>query len=84
MSTRRGISIERKVLLFEVERRCSFTDCNQRILIALTRQEALNYHGFECNACERWNTDSLTKRDVPDWWEDIQANSNQINFSQSS
>ncbi len=74
MGTNRGISIERKVLLFEIERRCGFTDCNQRLLVALTQPEALQYRGFDCTSCERWNTDILTKKDVPDWWEEIQAN----------
>ena len=68
------ISIERKVLLFEIDRRCSFEDCNQRVLLGLTKSEALDYRGFECSFCERWSADSLTQRDVPDWWDEIQAN----------
>ena len=71
MPAKRGIGIERQVLLFEIERRCSFPDCNQRIFVSLTKQEAFDYKGFECALCERWNDDSLTKNDVPDWWDEI-------------
>ena len=68
------ISIERQVLLFEIDRRCSFEDCNQRVLLGLTKSEALEYRGFECTFCERWNADSLRQTDVPDWWDEIQIN----------
>jgi hypothetical protein len=71
MPTKRGIVIERQVLLFEIERRCSFPECNQRVFVGLTKQEAIDYAGFECTLCERWNDDSLTKNDVPDWWDEI-------------
>jgi hypothetical protein len=71
MGSKRGIVIERQVLLFEIERRCSFAECNQRVFLGLTRQEALDYLGFDCPLCERWNDDSLTKHDVPDWWDEI-------------
>jgi len=67
------IHIERRVLLFEIERRCSFADCNQRVFIGLTKAEAFDYRGFECTVCERWNDDALTQRDVPDWWDEIEA-----------
>ena len=69
-----SIGIERQVLLFEIDRRCNFADCNQRVLLGLTKAEALNYRGFECSFCERWNEDSLTQTDVPDWWDEIQLN----------
>ena len=67
----RGVRIERKVLLIEIERRCSFADCNQRLFLGLTKREAIDYTGFECTFCERWNNDSLRKNDVPDWWDEI-------------
>ncbi|HEY8226087.1 MAG TPA: hypothetical protein VIG25_12475 [Pyrinomonadaceae bacterium] len=67
------IYIERRVLLFEIERRCSFADCNQRVFIGLTKAEAFDYCGFECTVCERWSDDALSKRDVPDWWDEIEA-----------
>ena len=73
MRAKQIIQIERQVLLFEVERRCSFVDCNQRVFIGLTKREAIDYVGFECASCKRWNDDQLTIRDVPDWWEEIQS-----------
>ena len=74
MGSNRGINIERQVLLFEIERRCIFADCNERVFISLTKQEATKFDGFECRACERWNSDTLSKKDIPDWWEDIRVN----------
>jgi hypothetical protein len=74
MATKRGITIERQVLLFELDRRCTFADCNERVSVSLTKPEAQDYDGFECNFCERWNADSLTQKDVPDWWDEIVAN----------
>ena len=74
MQSSQPIRIERQVLLFEIDRRCGFEDCNQRVLLGLTKSEALDYKGFECTSCERWNDDSLKQTDVPDWWDEIQAN----------
>lgn len=74
MGLKRGITIERQVLLFEIERRCSFQECNSRVFVGLTKQEAFDYVGFECTQCERWTDDTLKRTDVPDWWEEIQAN----------
>ena len=65
------VTIERQVLLFEIERRCFFPECNSRAFISLTKQEAIEYVGFECSVCERWNDDNLKRADVPDWWEEI-------------
>jgi hypothetical protein len=39
----------------------------------LTKQEAFTYRGFECVHCNRWNDDSLTRNDVPEWWEELQV-----------
>jgi len=75
MPQSRAIKIERHVLLFEIDRRCSFADCNQRVSVGLTKPEALEYDGFDCAFCERWNDDALTERDVPDWWDEIQSHS---------
>ena len=75
MPQNQRIQIERQVLLFEIERRCSFADCNQRVFLGLTKAEALAYRGFECTHCERWSDDSLMQRDVPDWWDEIQIDS---------
>jgi hypothetical protein len=46
-------------------------DCNARTRIGLTKAEARDYTGFECEGCKGWNQDSLSERDVPDWWEQI-------------
>jgi len=69
----RKITIAKQVLLFEIDRRCSFNDCQERNFIGLTKSEALAYKGFECHACKRWNEDSLTEKDAPDWWDEIQS-----------
>lgn len=66
-----GISIKRKVLLIEIERRCSVEGCIVRNFIGLTKNEALNYTGFECSECEHWNNDSLKQSEIPDSWDDI-------------
>ena len=71
----RTIQLEREVLLFEIARRCSFDDCNQRVSLGLTKAEAFEYSGFKCSFGERWNEDVLTERDVPDWWDEIRHRS---------
>jgi hypothetical protein len=78
MSSKQGIKIERQVLLFEIERRCSFDECNARNFLGLTKQEAAEYTGYECTTCERWNTDALKPADIPDWWEELSDNANKI------
>ena len=75
MPQSRRIGIEKQVLLFELDRRCNFADCAQRVSVGLTKAEAFEYCGFDCAFCERWNDDALTERDVPDWWDEIQAHS---------
>jgi hypothetical protein len=65
------IRILREVLLFEIQRRCSFDECNARNSVGLTKPEAAGYHGFECTVCERWNEDQLSRKDIPDWWDEI-------------
>ena len=67
------VTIERRILLFEIERRCLFVDCNARAFIGLTKNEALRYNGFDCTECERWNSDHLNKTDIPDWWDEIRS-----------
>ena len=70
--TKRSIIIPREVLLVEIERRCGVdAECNARARIGLTKEEARDYCGFTCERCERWNEDSLTERDVPEWWEEL-------------
>jgi hypothetical protein len=68
------VTIEREVLLFEIQRRCSFADCNGRVFLGLTKEEALHYDGFDCSECERRNPDVLNRTDIPDWWDEIRSN----------
>ena len=72
MSDSKVIVIPREVLLVEIDRRCTFPDCGNRVFIGLTKNEASIYSGFECEHCGRWNDDQLTEKDVPDWWSEIQ------------
>src|ERR687884_609573 len=69
--SRQQIVFPRTVLLVEIERRCADERCNAKNRIGLTKEEARAYHGFECARCERWHEDTLTERDVPDWWEEL-------------
>jgi len=71
MQERKSIIVPRALLLIEVDRHCFFVDCNARVIIGLTKQEALSYSGFKCVLCQRWNNDYLTEKDVPDWWAEI-------------
>jgi hypothetical protein len=68
---RPSIGISARVLLIEIERRCTDPLCNERARIGLTKDEARLYCGFECEQCKRWNGDSLDERDAPDWWEEL-------------
>lgn len=67
----KGVAIDKTVLLYELERRCSFVDCNARIKIGITKSEAPDYHGFECNVCDRWTSDRLIEKDIPEWWPEL-------------
>jgi hypothetical protein len=58
----------RTLLLFEIERRCRFTECAARNQIGLTKQEAIEYRGFECIQCKRWNKDQVSQAELPDSW----------------
>jgi hypothetical protein len=58
----------REVLLVEIERRCRFADCNARNLIGLTKLEAIEYRGFDCSKCQRWNDDTVSPEALPDSW----------------
>jgi hypothetical protein len=68
---RSKIVFPREVLLVEVERYCGDPACRGRTRVALTKEEARAYTGFECERCERWNEDALAERDIPDWWEEL-------------
>jgi hypothetical protein len=71
MPESKRIIIPREVLLIEIDRRCCFSDCKARVLIGLTKHEAKGYRGFTCVPCNRWNVDTLTEKDVSDWWDEI-------------
>lgn len=60
----------REVLLVEVERHCRFADCGARNSISLTKAEAIEYRGFECVKCQRWNDDSIDVAALPESWAD--------------
>lgn len=66
-----GFVFPRTVILVEIVRRCLFADCNRPTSIALTKDEANDYRGFDCSHCERWNEDQLKETDVPEWWAEI-------------
>jgi hypothetical protein len=69
--SRSRIVIPRGVLLVEIERRCEDRECNARTRIGLTKDEARDYCGFECERCGQSWDDVLTERDVPEWWEEL-------------
>jgi hypothetical protein len=70
MATKRKQSLHfpRTTLLVEIERRCAFPDCNVRNQIGLTKQEAIEYRGFECFQCKGWNEDRASQAELPDSW----------------
>jgi alkylation response protein AidB-like acyl-CoA dehydrogenase len=65
------IVFPREVLLVEVERRCRDAVCGARTRLPLTKGEARAYTGFECSRCGLRFPDSLTERDIPEWWEEL-------------
>jgi hypothetical protein len=58
----------RTPLLIQLELRCVFPDCGLKNQISLTKAEAIEYRGFNCSQCERWNEDQLTRLEMPDSW----------------
>ena len=69
------IVFPRELLLVEIDRRCAEVACGARVRLALTKEEARAYTGFECERCERWNEDALAERDIPEWWEELKITS---------
>ena len=67
--SRKGLYFPRTTLLVRIERRCAFPECTAGNQIGLTKQEAIEYRGFECIQCERWNDDRLNPLELPDSWE---------------
>jgi hypothetical protein len=68
---RPGFKIRRELLLTEIARRCRGCDAPARL--GLTKEEARDYAGFECEACELWNEDELRESDIPEWWEELRV-----------
>ena len=66
---RKRFHFPRTTLLVEIERRCLFPECAARNQIGLTKQEAIEYRGFECFQCERWNDDRVKEPELPDSWQ---------------
>lgn len=58
----------RDVLVIELDRRCAADDCRTRNQISLTKVEAIEYRGFNCSECERWNDDRLNQSEMPESW----------------
>jgi len=58
----------REVLLVEIERRCAFPDCEFRNRLSLTKAEAIEYRGFRCDRCDRWNDYAVTREELPSSW----------------
>ena len=58
----------RQVLLIEIERYCQVADCRARNVISLTKQEAIEYRGFDCQKCEQWNSDAVNRGELPESW----------------
>lgn len=64
------LNFPREVLLVEIERYCSFPDCAARNTVGLTKEEAIEYRGFDCFKCERWNDDAIGLDLLPESWAD--------------
>ena len=57
-----------EVLLVEIERHCTFPDCEFRNRLSLTKAEAIEYRGFRCDKCDRWNADAVAREELPSSW----------------
>ena len=69
-ANRNRFILPREVLVVEVERRCQA--CQARNFIGLTKEEAREFCGFECERCEGWSEAFLLERDAPEWWAELQ------------
>lgn len=72
---RRRVVTPRELLLVEVERYCRDASCGALTRVGLTKSEARVYREFTCARCERAWDDSLSERDVPEWWDELQITS---------
>jgi hypothetical protein len=68
---RQSFNPPRELLLTEIARRCRACDASARL--GLTKAEARDYRGFECERCGEWSDDELTERDIPEWWEELRV-----------
>ena len=65
---RTNFHFPREVLVIEIDRRCGTDECRARNQISLTKTEAIEYRGFNCSECERWNDDRLSQSEMPESW----------------
>ena len=63
-----GFHFPRITLLIEIRRHCAAPDCAAMNQIGLTKQEAIEYRGFECCQCKRWNEDRVSQSELPEHW----------------
>jgi hypothetical protein len=68
MKTKQTLHFPRTALLVEIEWHCAFPDCKARNQVGLTKQEAIEYRGFACFQCERWNEDHVKQSELPASW----------------
>jgi hypothetical protein len=66
--TTKQFHFPRQVLLVEIERYCAFPDCAFRNRVSLTKSEAIEYRGFRCVKCDRWNQGLVAPEDLPASW----------------
>jgi hypothetical protein len=65
---KRRLYFPRTTLLLGIDRRCAFADCAEINHLSLTKSEAIEYRGFDCSECGRWNDDQLIQDELPDSW----------------
>jgi hypothetical protein len=67
-SRKQRLHFPRETVLVEIERRCASPDCETRNQVGLTKAEAIEYRGFECSKCKRWNNDRVNELELPETW----------------
>jgi hypothetical protein len=68
MKDKKEFFFPRDVLVIEIERRCDDDECRARNQVSLTKTEAIEYRGFNCSECDRWNDDRLSQSELPESW----------------
>lgn len=71
----------RTPLVVAFERHCVFADCAALNEVSLTKPEAIEYRGFDCLQCGRWNDDHLIEHELPKSWLDLRSSQSE-NVSQ--